>query len=181
MAVLGAASAAAVCGCGGGANATSASSTGPRLLLSSPAIGSSQTMPAQFTCTGKDVSPPLQWGDIPPGTAELVLFLLDLGHTERAASGGTQAKLSVAWTVRGLSPTLTGMAAGKLPPRAIVGPHRYSICPPKGGTGEYMFRLYALSSRVSASPRVSELEVFRKINRASSVAGAFVSAYTRPA
>jgi phosphatidylethanolamine-binding protein (PEBP) family uncharacterized protein len=167
------------CGCGSGATATSSATGPPRLLISSPAIG--QTIPALYTCAGKDISPPLHWGNIPRGTAELALFLLNLGHAEPAAGGATQAKLTVAWTVRGLSPTLTKIAAGKLPAGAIVGSHRYRICPPKGGTGQYLFRLYALPSRLSLPSTTSELEVFRKINKASSTAGFFTSTYTRPA
>lgn len=178
--LLCAASVAVVCGCGsGGATATTAAGEPSRLSILSPAIG--RTIPAQFTCAGKDISPPLQWSKIPPGTAELALFLLALGHTHSAGGGAVEASLSVAWTVRGLSPSLTGMAAGKIPTGAIVGPHRYTICPPKGGTGQYLFRLYALPSRVTVTPHLSELEVFRRINKAKSAAGFFTSLYTRPA
>lgn len=175
MAALFAASA-AVAGCGG-ATASSSSAGPPQLAISSPDVG--KTIPAQYTCSGKDISPPMQWGNVPAGAAELALFLLDLGHTEAGAGGTTQVKLKVAWAVRGLSPALRGMAAGRLPPGARAGHARYTICPPKGGTGEYMFRLYALPGRLPVSRRLSDIELFRKVNKATSVAGYFTSAYTR--
>jgi hypothetical protein len=172
----------AVAGCGGaGTTATSASVGRPQLDISSPAVPSGGSIPVQYTCSGRDIPPPMVWAKIPAGTAELALFLLDLGHTEPAAGGGLTAKVTVGWALRGLSPTLHGLAAGKLPHGAIPGHQRYTICPPKGGTGEYLFRLYALPSRFSAPPNVNDLELFRRINKASSAAGFFASTYTRPA
>jgi phosphatidylethanolamine-binding protein (PEBP) family uncharacterized protein len=165
-------------GCGG-TTASSSSAGGPQLALSSPAVTSRGAIPALYTCAGKNVSPPLIWGKIPAGTSELALFLLDLGHTESAGGGETQAKLKVGWVVRGLEPTLHGMSAGKLPAGAVAGRQRYSVCPPKGGTGEYMFRLYALPRRLSIARSLSDLEVFKQINRASTTAGDFLSSYTR--
>jgi phosphatidylethanolamine-binding protein (PEBP) family uncharacterized protein len=168
---------AALAGCG---SAASSAPSGPQALaLSSPALSPNRPIPVRYTCAGKDVSPPLAWGAVPAGTAELALFLLDLGHTETASGGATQAKLTVGWAVHGLSPKLHTVAAGRLPTGAIVGRQRYSICPPKGGTGEYMFRLYALPARLSVQGRPSDLEVFKQINRAGTAAGDLIASYTR--
>jgi phosphatidylethanolamine-binding protein (PEBP) family uncharacterized protein len=173
------AAAAALAGCGGAGGAAVSASAGPRpLLLTSPEVSQGRSLPAQFTCAGRDTWPSFTWGEIPAGTAELVLFLLDLGHTQRVG-GALQAKLTVGWSVRGLSPTLHGMVAGRLPRGATAGHGRYSICPSRGGTGEYMFRLYALPSRLPVQPQLSDLEVFRKVNQASSAAGDLLSSYTR--
>jgi phosphatidylethanolamine-binding protein (PEBP) family uncharacterized protein len=181
LGLLVAGAALAGCGSGGGAAASSAAANSKQLVISSSALTSGGALPALYTCSGRDISPPLQWTRVPVGTAELALFLLDLGHTESAGGGGgaLEAKVTVAWSLRGLSPRLTGLAAGRLPAGAVVGHGRYSICPPKGGTGEYMFRLYALPSRLSAPPSLSDLELFRRANRANSAAGDLISSYTR--
>jgi phosphatidylethanolamine-binding protein (PEBP) family uncharacterized protein len=171
--------ASALAGCGGVTASTSSAGRTLPLEVSSPALTASGVLPALYTCAGRDISPPIRWGNIPANTAELALFLLDLGHTEPAAGGATQAKLKVAWTVRGLRPTLHSITAGRLPTGAIVGHGRYSICPPKGGTGQYMFRLYALPSRLPAEKSLSDLELFRQINRNSSAAGDLLTAFTR--
>jgi phosphatidylethanolamine-binding protein (PEBP) family uncharacterized protein len=172
----------ALAGCGGSGGTASTSSASTRgLEVTSPALTSRQTLPAQYTCSGRNIFPPLAWGHVPANTAELALFLLDLGHTQEASGGrGLEAKLIVGWSVRGLAPTLRELAAGRLPAGATTGPGRYSICPPKGGTGQYMFRLYALPKRLSVTSKLSDLELFRKINRSSLSAGYVLANYTRP-
>jgi hypothetical protein len=165
-------------GCGGTASTASSSGVQP-LEVSSPAVGRSGLLPATYTCSGKDIPPPLLWGNIPSSTTELALFLLDLSHTEPGPGGATQAKLKVAWVVRGLAPTLHGIAAGRLPAGAVTGHGRYSICPPKGGTGEYMFRLYALPARLQIPRTLSDVETFKRINNSSTAAGYLLSTYTR--
>jgi phosphatidylethanolamine-binding protein (PEBP) family uncharacterized protein len=165
-------------GCGGTTPTASSSGVQP-LEVSSPAVGRSGFLPATYTCSGKDIPPPLRWGNIPSSTTELALFLLDLSHTEAGPGGATQAKLRVAWVVRGLPPTLRGVTAGRLPTGAVTGHARYTICPPKGSTGEYMFRLYALPSRLQIPRTLSDLEAFKRINSSSTTAGDLISTYTR--
>jgi phosphatidylethanolamine-binding protein (PEBP) family uncharacterized protein len=168
----------ALAGCGGSVATSSSVGQKPQLTVSSPVLTAKGLLPAQYTCAGRNIVPPIKWGNVPANTAELALFLLDLGHTE-SSGGAVQAKLKVAWMIRGLKPTLTGMAEGKLPAEAIEGRGRYSICPPKGATGQYMFRLYALPRPVSIGRGLSDLEAFRQINRAGSAVGYFLSGYTR--
>jgi phosphatidylethanolamine-binding protein (PEBP) family uncharacterized protein len=168
----------ALAGCGGSVANSSSVGQKPQLTVSSPVVSAKGLLPAQYTCAGRNIVPPIKWSGVPANTAELALFLLDLGHSE-SVGGAVQAKLKVAWMIHGLKPTLTGLATGKLPAEAIAGHQRYSICPPKGGTGQYMFRLYALPRPVSIGRGLSDLEAFRRINRAGSAVGYFLSGYTR--
>src|SRR5580693_1229781 len=48
------------------------------LMFASPAIPPSGEIPAQYTCDGADISPPLSWSDVPAGTGSLVLVIEDL-------------------------------------------------------------------------------------------------------
>jgi hypothetical protein len=171
----------ALAGCGGVSTTASSSRVQP-LEVSSPAVVPGKggtTLPALYTCGGRDISPPLSWSKVPANTAELALFLLDLSKPRPGAQGTVQAQVEVAWAVHGLSPALHGMAAGKLPAGASTGRRRYSICPPKGRTGEYMFRLYALPRSLAVKRNVSDLALFKQVNRASSTAGYLISLYTR--
>jgi phosphatidylethanolamine-binding protein (PEBP) family uncharacterized protein len=168
----------ALASCGSVSPTASSSSVQP-LAIGSPAIAGGSSIPAQYTCGGKDVSPPLKWANVPSNTSELALFLLDLGHTQRSGSETIKAQVTVAWSVRGLKPTLKGMSSGELPAGAIAGHNRYSICPPKGGTGQYMFRLYALNKPLAVKPGTSDLALFKQVNKASSTAGYFLTAYKR--
>jgi len=47
------------------------------LMLASPAIPPGNEIPAQFTCNGSDISPPLSWPGVPEGTGSLVLVVED--------------------------------------------------------------------------------------------------------
>ena len=122
------------------------------ILLSSPAFhqahGSTYTIAGEYTCTGADRSPPLQWRDIPVDMAELALLVI--------SAAPVRGELFFDWAVAGLSPRLRGLQSGRLPRGAIVGRNSYgnnaySICPPGSKTENYVFALYALPT--SLSPR----------------------------
>jgi phosphatidylethanolamine-binding protein (PEBP) family uncharacterized protein len=107
--------------------------------------GGPQTLSAEYTCDGKSTSPALRWQGVPSGTAELVLFAMNIQPVE--------GKLFFDWAVAGLSPELEEIEAGKLPKGAVVGrngfgKNGYEICPE--GAGEtYMFTLFALPQKLS--------------------------------
>jgi phosphatidylethanolamine-binding protein (PEBP) family uncharacterized protein len=165
----------ALAGCGSVVSPTATSSGVQPLSFGSRAIVGGRQIPAEFTCSGKNITPPVQWANVPSNTSELALFLLELGHTQRAAGESLKASVTVKWAVRGIKPTLSGFPAGKLPAGAVTGRARYSICPSKGTTAQYMFRLYALPSPVAVKPGTSDLALFKQINKASSTAGYFVT------
>lgn len=149
------------------------------MSLRSPAIvaanGNPGTLAATYTCDGKDSWPELSWGGVPAGTAELVLYAMNVQPVEE--------QLFVDWAVAGLDPGLTGVEAGKLPKGAIVGTNGfgkrgYSICPT--GSGEiYMFAVYALPTRL-APPKGFDAREFRKqILDASGNVGLLPAVYAR--
>ncbi|MBI9021339.1 MAG: YbhB/YbcL family Raf kinase inhibitor-like protein, partial [Verrucomicrobia bacterium] len=47
------------------------------LTLISPAFTNGAPIPRQYTCEGKDISPPLQWNGVPEQTRSLVLIVDD--------------------------------------------------------------------------------------------------------
>jgi hypothetical protein len=131
------------------------------MSLQSPAIlaanGSPGRIAATYTCDGKDSWPELHWSGVPAGTAELILYAMNVQPVEE--------KLFVDWAVAGLDPSLEGIEAGKLPKGAVIGTNgfgksAYSLCP-SGGGEIYMFALYALPQRLSP-PRGFDAREFRK-------------------
>ena len=117
------------------------------LMLASPAIPPNGEIPAQYTCDGADISPPLSWSDVPAGTGSLVLVVEDPD-----APSGTFRH----WAVFDIPPTSRGLDAGYSANRPTAALHEarndfgktgYSgPCPPKGaGTHHYHFRLLAIS------------------------------------
>jgi Raf kinase inhibitor-like YbhB/YbcL family protein len=120
---------------GGRATATTATT----LRLTSPAFENGAAIPAEFTCVGDDVSPPLAWTGVPAGTAELAVVVRD-----------PDADGFIHWVIAGLSPDLGGVARGNPPSQAVeelndFGRQGWSgPCPPSG-THNYDFRIYALA------------------------------------
>jgi Raf kinase inhibitor-like YbhB/YbcL family protein len=46
-------------------------------ILTSPAFANNGKIPAQYTCDGVDISPPLSWSDAPQGTRSFALIVDD--------------------------------------------------------------------------------------------------------
>jgi phosphatidylethanolamine-binding protein (PEBP) family uncharacterized protein len=181
----------AVAGCGStsastsSSNSTSASTSArkspPPLTFSSPALGHNGTIPANYTCDGSNTSLPLRWTNVPPGTAELIIYVLKPIHVPK----GKKAHALVQWVVAGISPQLHGMGAGKLPQGAIVGinsvEHKtdYSICPEKGTLQPYIFDLFAMPSRASLTAGFDGGKMFEEVNTSSLTRALFVGTYKR--
>jgi hypothetical protein len=148
------------------------------LQVSSPVFGAGDKIPVRYTCDGADTSPPLRWGAIPHGTAELALFVLNLD----SPPGG---KPLIYWAVAGLHPALRGISAGKLPPGAIVGRNslgqsRYTICPSKSdGLQHYVVALLAVQHSVAATPGFSANALYTTVRHTAEYAGLTGFAYQR--
>ncbi len=143
-AVVVAAAAVALGGCGGGSAPTPAVPGSP-LHLSSPAFPAGGVIPRLYTCDGRDVSPPLRWSGVPGGARELTLVMRDPD-----APGGD----FIHWTLTGIAPATTGVAAGRVPAGVAQGRNGFGTigyrgpCPPPGEEPHhYLITLTALSGR----------------------------------
>ncbi len=142
-----------------------------------PGLLKEDFIPARYTCDGADTSLPVRWSKIPPGTAELAMFLLDLQPVH--------GKLFFDWAVAGLSPTAGGVPAGALPAGAVVarnsfGRVDYSICPPKGTVeGHFILRLLALPHALPAKPGFDAEAFYQEAERSTKVVGLAGGVYTR--
>jgi hypothetical protein len=169
----------ALAGCGSGGSETKVVT--PIHVASAAMPGTS--IPVKYTCDGRDISPPLEWGTVPANTVSLVLFVL--GLTPEPATK-TDA-LSVEWAVAGLAPGLHRLAAGRLPPGAHIGTgihgERYSICPEKGKRVQYDFELYGLSATEAVAANFPGLQVLEELNSGKGASanahGSFSVSYER--
>lgn len=168
---------------GSGSSSTSKETEAP-LALTSPALARGHTIPARYTCDASNVSLPLRWTGVPSGTAELVVYALEVVHRPGQKRSG-RVKAVVQWVVAGLSPALPGIAAGKLPRGAIVGSNSvehksiYSICPAKGRTQEYVFAVFALPHRLVVKPGFKGGRLFRQINNSATARATIIADYKR--
>ena len=118
--------------------------------ITSSAFERGGAIPKQYTCDGANISPPLEWKNVPAKAAALVLIVIDNSSTG-SASG-------IRWFVGDINPSSKGAAAGRAPEGAIVGSDTQGksgyggICPAPGKTSTIEFQLYALSEKISLSP-----------------------------
>ena len=114
-----------------------------------------QQIPQPYTCLGPNISPPLQFEDIPEGTKSLVLILEDVDATPKPWTH---------WLVFNIPPTTLATEQGKIPEGATEGlanNHSFGYegpCPRYfQGTHHYWFRVFALDT-VLDLPAASERE-----------------------
>lgn len=152
----------------------------PKVIrVSSPVFKGATPISARYTCDGADTSPPVQWSGIPPGTAELVLFIININSLP--GNGGPL----IYWAVADLNPALQGISAGSLPSGAVVGRNslgqsRYTICPTKSdGMQHYVVALFALKHALPTAAGFSAKALYKAAETADKSKGLTLFSYQR--
>jgi phosphatidylethanolamine-binding protein (PEBP) family uncharacterized protein len=167
------------------------SSTGPtagraiKVTLRSPAITPGHPIPAVYTCDGKDITPPLEWGAIPANTSELLLVAVGLTPSSLSSSDS----VSIEWALAGISPRTHKLNAGEYPTGSHLGltPHnkrRYNLCPKRGVNQKYQFMLYGVPVPARISPEYAAQPILAALTEAKTKTpatgeGAFLTSYKR--
>lgn len=136
----------------------------PKFILSSPSFSDSQAIPEAHACTGKNISPALQWKNAPPATQSFVLIVED---PDAPIGSWTH------WVVYNIPPMLSSLPAGlpkadQLVNGEIQGRNDFQSlgyggpCPPSG-THRYYFRLYALDYAPALGKGLRKMEILRVI------------------
>lgn len=113
--------------------------------ITSPAFEIDGIIPKRYTCDGDNVSPPLDFFEIPTGTQDLVLIVEDVDAPLGAF---------VHWVIWNINPSFDGIGEGNVTAGSVEGVnsagqrHYSGPCPPGGETHRYFFRLYALSDKL---------------------------------
>jgi Raf kinase inhibitor-like YbhB/YbcL family protein len=132
------------------------------LKLMSAAFAEGEAIPRKYTCEGEDISPPLAWSGIPPGTKSFVLVVDDPDAPDPKAPKMTW----VHWVLYDLPPSAAGLAEGvKILPAGskagLNGWKRASYggpCPPIG-RHRYFHKLYALDAALTGLGQAGKAEV----------------------
>lgn len=136
-----------------------------KLTLTSPAFKHNDSIPAFYTCDGKDMSPQLDWTGVPAGAKSLVLIVDDPDAPDPAAPRMTW----VHWVLYNIPPTATGLGEAirdaALPHGTLQGLNDWKRtgyggpCPPIG-RHRYFHKLYALDTMLPdlKSPAKTRLE-----------------------
>jgi Raf kinase inhibitor-like YbhB/YbcL family protein len=134
-------------------------------LLSSPAFAQGEGIPKRFTCEGDDVSPPLDWSDVPEGSKSLALVVDDPDAPDPANPRVTW----VHWVLYNIPGKTTGIVEAvrteALPTGTREGVNDWERtgyggpCPPIG-RHRYFHKLYALDAMLEGlgTPTKTKLE-----------------------
>jgi len=133
------------------------------LRITSTAFSEGASIPDIFTCTSRNVSPPLQWKGVPEKTKSLVLICDD---------PDAPRKTWVHWVIYDLPPKLAGLPEGvpktaKLPSGGVQGTNDFhkigydGPCPPRGGAHRYFFKLFALDATLNLKPGATKAAVVK--------------------
>ena len=123
------------------------------LALSSPVFDHEGSIPAAFTCEGRDRSPALRWTGVPANAQSLALIVDDPDAPDPKAPKRTY----VHWVLYNVPPAAVGLPEGiegaDLPAGTREGTNDWKRtgyggpCPPIG-RHRYFFKLYALDIRL---------------------------------
>jgi Raf kinase inhibitor-like YbhB/YbcL family protein len=125
------------------------------LELTSDAFMNGQSIPAKYSCTGKNISPALAWNEPPTGTQSFALIVDD--PDAPMGSWVHWVLFNIPANTRSLQESLdtSAMSIGK----NSSGNMRYDgPCPPSG-THRYFFKLYALDATLSLSPGATKEQI----------------------
>ncbi len=119
------------------------------MLITSTAFSNQSAIPVVYTCEGEDISPPMEWSDIPAGTKSLAFIVDDPDAPDPAAPKMTW----VHWVLYNLPPTIDGLpeSVTTLPVGTKEGVNDWKRigyggpCPPIG-RHRYFHKLYALDA-----------------------------------
>lgn len=136
---------------------TSITTMASALTLTSSAFVDGAPIPSQYTCEGVNVSPPLQWTDVPTGAQSLVLIVFDPDATSGAF---------VHWLAYNIAPDTQQLPMG---PHALPKDSKQAAnswrhksyegpCPPRGTLHHYVFLLYALNTTLPLKHEDSSTE-----------------------
>jgi phosphatidylethanolamine-binding protein (PEBP) family uncharacterized protein len=119
---------------------------------------------------------PIRWRNVPAGTAELAVFVLDLKARHR--------KLFFDWAISGISPKTQGTSANAVDQHFVVtrnslGEADYSLCPARGTREVYVVRVLALSAPISTQQDTKASGLYAKAERLAKAVGVTGGWYAR--
>ncbi len=154
---------------------------GRKMVITSPAFKEGSMLPAKYTCDGQNVSPPLEWKNVPPNTKSLALI-----HDDPDAVAGTW----VHWVVYNIPPDAGKLDENMRPEKEFPNGMRQGSndwprigyggpCPPSG-THRYVYKLYALDTLLDLNPGATKAQLLQAMQGHVLAEAQLVGKYKRP-
>jgi Raf kinase inhibitor-like YbhB/YbcL family protein len=147
------------------------------MTLRSSAFAPGAAIPRKHSREGDDVSPPLEWTEVPAGTRELALIVDD--------PDAPRDHPWVHWVVYGIPADARSLAEGATGPfqqgKTDFGETRWGgpMPPPGHGVHHYHFKLYALDAPVAAQPAMRKSALLEAMKGHVLAQGELVGTYER--
>jgi hypothetical protein len=153
---------------------------GMAITLTSVAFSDGGLIPREYTCDGKDISPPLAWEGVPDSAKSLAMICDDPD-----APGGTW----VHWVLFNIPATANELARNTPSDKVLENGARHGIndfrrfgyggpCPP-GGTHRYYFKIYALDIALTQKPGLTKAELLNAMQDHILADGQLMGKYQR--
>jgi hypothetical protein len=150
------------------------------IIIKSPAFGEGQSIPEEYTCDGMNISPPLEWSNIPSGVVSLAIIFDDPD-----APAGTW----VHWVIYNIPSSERKISKGvpllkELENGAVQGINSFGRtgyggpCPP-GGTHRYYFKIYALDTKLPSDPKATKESLLKAMSNHILTQGQLMGRYSR--
>lgn len=128
--------------------------------LTSSAFKNNQSIPSLYSCTGKNISPPLAWTNPPTNTHSFALIVSD---------PDAPLKTFYHWVVFNIPSDTSKIEENNLPAHSTLGKNStnqnnyFGPCPPKG-IHRYIFTLYALDNNLTLKEDATIENIQSEIN-----------------
>ena len=153
-----------------------------QLTITSDAFSSGQSIPAKYSCIGRNISPPLSWSEPPAGTQSFALIMDDpdapvgtwvhwVLYNIPLAKRDLQEDLPI--TGKNMDPNAIYVGKNSSGNIGYDGP-----CPPSG-THRYIFKLYALDTTINLLPGVSKEQVLKEMDGHILAQGELVGTFSK--
>lgn len=153
---------------------------GENMEIRSPAFEEGAFIPRKYTCDGNNVSPPLEWSQVPEGTKAFALICDDPDASMRTW---------VHWVLFNI-PGDMNLLTEDVPPLevlengALQGKNDFKRigyggpCPPRG-THRYVYKIYALDEVLDMAPGISKETLLKAMEGHLLAKGQLVGRYRR--
>lgn len=157
------------------------------IVVGSPVLRTGEPIPRDYAPDGRNLSPPIVWSHLPPGTRELAVVCQD--------HGAGNPPPWVHWIIYNIPATAPGLPEGipfdPLEPMpaeiagAVQGNNSWGLpmyrgpAPPAGSLHHYHFAVYALDAELDLPPGLEREELLAAIEGHVIGEGALVPVYER--
>ena len=150
------------------------------ITITSTAFTDGGMIPRDYTCDGKDISPPLAWTGVPEGTKSLAIICDDPD-----APMGTW----VHWVLFNIPASVNELPHSMKHGKVLENGAKHGIndfrkfgyggpCPP-GGTHRYYFKIYALDNELPQEPGITKAELLKAMKGHILAEGQLMGKYKR--